>query len=138
MSKLMRVSFTIEESLYAEMEKLLVSSHYKNRSELIRDLLRERLTQDSWKNNEEAIGTITMVYAHHQRELTSRLLQVQHEFHDTILAATHVHLTHDLCAEMIMVRGLPRNIETLVKMLRREKGVLHVAVSISTTGDRFK
>ena len=138
MADLMRVSFTIERSLYEELEKLLATTQYQNRSEFIRDMVRERLVRDSWRRNEEAVGTITMVYDHHQRDLSGTITQVQHEHHDAILATTHVHLSHDLCVEMIMVRGLAVQIETLADDLRSRKGVLHVAVSMSSTGKRLQ
>ena len=137
MSDLMRVSFTIERSLYDELEKLLATTRYENRSEFIRDLVRERIVRDSWRRNEEAVGTITMVYDHHQRDLSSTITQVQHEHHDAILATTHVHLTHNLCVEMIMVRGLAAAIDSLADELRSRKGVLHVSVSMSSTGKRL-
>ena len=137
MSDLMRVSFTIERSLYDELEKLLATTRYENRSEFIRDLVRECIVRDSWRRNEEAVGTITMVYDHHQRDLSGAITQVQHEHHDAILATTHVHLTHDLCVEMIMVRGLAATIDSLADELRSRKGVLHVSVSMSSTGKRL-
>ncbi len=138
MTDLMRVSFTIEKSLYDELEGLLATSRYGNRSEFIRDLVRERVVQDSWRRNEEAVGTITMIYDHERRELSGKLVHLQHHHHDAILATTHVHLSHDLCVEMIMTRGRAERIEALADALRREKGVLHVSVSMSSTGQRLK
>ena len=138
MADLMRVSFTIERSLYEELENLLATTQYGNRSEFIRDLVRERLVRDSWRRNEEAVGTITMVYDHHQRDLSGALTHLQHNHHESILVTTHVHLTHDLCVETIMTRGPAQEIEALAEELRRHKGVLHVAVSMSSTGRRLK
>ena len=138
MADLMRVSFTIERSLYEELEKLLSTTPYESRSEFIRDMVRERLVRDSWRRNEEAVGTITMVYDHHQRDLSGAITHVQHEHHDAILATTHVHLSHELCVEMIMVGGPAAQIETLADELRSHKGVLHVAVSMSSTGKRLQ
>ncbi len=138
MADLMRVSFTIERRLYEELERLLATTEYGNRSEFIRDLVRERIVRDSWRRNEEAVGTITMVYNHHQRDLSGALTSLQHEHHDAILVTTHVHLTHDLCVETIIVRGHAQSIEQLADELRRNKGVLHVAVSMSSTGQRLK
>ncbi len=138
MADLMRVSFTIERRLYEELERLLATTEYGNRSEFIRDLVRERIVRDSWRRNEEAVGTITMVYNHHQRDLSGALTSLQHEHHDAILVTTHVHLTHDLCVETIIVRGHAQSIEKLADELRRNKGVLHVAVSMSSTGQRLK
>ncbi len=138
MTDLLRVSFTIEQNLYEELEKLLESTRYNNRSEFIRDLLRERLVRDAWRSNEEAIGTITMVYDHAQRDLSGKLVKLQHHHHDAILVTTHIHLTHDLCVEVIMVQGRASMIESLADEMRSQKGVLHVTVSMSSTGRRLR
>lgn len=138
MSDLMRVSFSIERSLYTQLEALLQTTAYGNRSEFIRDLVRERLVRDAWRSDEEAIGAITMVYDHARRELSGKLVHLQHHHHDAILVTTHVHLSRDLCVEAILVRGSAALIETLADELRAQKGVLHVAVSMSSTGKRLK
>ncbi len=138
MADLMRVSFTIERSLYDELENLLQTTPYTNRSEFIRDMVRERIVRDAWRRNEEAIGTITMVYDHARRELSGKLVHLQHHHHDAILVATHVHLSHDLCVEAIMIRGRADIIEAFAEELRAQKGVLHVTVSMSSTGRRLK
>jgi len=134
MSELVRVSFTIEQELYDQLEVLLGTTPGANRSEFIRDLIRERLVRDAWKNNEEAVGTITLVFDYDTRDLAHKLTHLQHHHHDAILATTHVHLTEELCAEMIMVRGRASDIESLANDLRRHKGVLHADVSIGSSG----
>ncbi len=134
MSELVRVSFTIERELYDQLEAMLAATSGGNRSEFIRDLIRERLVRDAWKNNEEAVGTITLVFDHDTRDLAHKLTHLQHHHHDAILATTHVHLTEELCAEMIMVRGPAADIEALANELRRHKGVLHADVSIGSSG----
>ena len=137
MPELMRVSFTIEKELYDELEAMISGMTGGNRSEYISDLIRERVAKDAWKNNEEAVGTITVVYDHEVRELTQKLTHLQHHYHDAILATTHVHLTEELCAEMIMVRGRASEIEALAEGMRAHKGVLHAAVSVGSTGKRL-
>ncbi len=137
MAELTRVSFTIEKKLYDQLENLLEQTQYGNRSEFIRDLIRGRLVEDDWKKNEEAIGTITIVYDHDKRHLSHKLTHVQHHHHDEILATTHVHLTPQLCAEMIMVKGHARVIEQIAEQLRQQKGVFHASVSMSSTGQRL-
>ncbi len=137
MAELTRLSFTIDPTLLKRMEKLLRQSRHKNRSEFIRDLIRARLVEEEWKANEEAIGTITLVYHHDVRLLTNKLTALQHAHHNAILATTHVHLDKHLCAEMIMVRGKPRLINEIAEQLRRHKGVLHATVSMSSTGKRL-
>jgi CopG family nickel-responsive transcriptional regulator len=134
MSELVRVSFTIERELYDQLEAMLGAMPGANRSEFIRDLIRERIVHDAWKNNEEAVGTITLVFDHDTRDLAHKLTHLQHHHHDAILATTHVHLTEDLCAEMIMIRGRAAEIEALANDLRRHKGVLHADVSIGSSG----
>ena len=138
MSDLVRLSFTIEESLYNRMENSLEAAGYRNRSEFIRDLIRGRLVQEEWRENEEAVGTITIVYNHEVRQLSNKLTTLQHAHHHAILATTHVHLDHHLCAEMIMAKGRPRLIEELADDLRKQKGVLHASVSMSSTGRRLE
>lgn len=138
MADLMRVSFSIERSLYDALENLVKTTAYGNRSEFIRDMVRERLVRDAWRSNEEAIGTVTMIYDHAQRELSRRLIHLQHHHHDAILVTTHVHLDQALCMEAILIRGQAAMIEGFADELRSQKGVLHVAVAISSTGKRLK
>ena len=134
MSELERLSISIETPLLKRLERLVAQSGYTNRSEYLRDLIRKRLVEQEWERNEEALGTITLLYDHHQRGLSDRLTQLQHDHHSAILATTHMHLDHDLCAEMIMVRGRAGLIRALADSLSKEKGVLHAALSLSSTG----
>lgn len=134
MAELERMSMSIEKPLLKRLERLVRGSGYTNRSEFIRDLIRGRLVEEEWERDEEAVGTITLLYDHHQRGLSDRLTHLQHDHHSNILATTHVHLTHDLCAEMIMVRGHGKLVRALADSMRREKGVLHATLSMSSTG----
>ncbi|NIA12933.1 MAG: nickel-responsive transcriptional regulator NikR [Nitrospiraceae bacterium] len=134
MSDIARLSFSIEKPLLERLEQLIEEEHYGNRSEYIRDMIRDRLVAREWELNEEAVGTITLVFNHHSRGLTDRLTHVQHHYHDVILASTHIHLDKDLCAEIVVVRGLADRIRSLASELRREKGVLHATLSVSSTG----
>ena len=104
MSSLVRLSFSIEEKLLKKMERLLKKSRFTNRSEYIRDLIRARIVEAEWKRDGEAIGTITLVYNHEQRQLSDKLTSIQHKHHHAVLATTHVHLDNHMCAEMIMVK----------------------------------
>lgn len=134
MSKLVRVTMSLEESLMKRLEKLVESSRYTNRSEFIRDMIRERLVQQAWDGNEDAVGTVTLVYNHHKRKLTQKLTELQHHHHTKVLAVTHVHLDEHLCAETILMRGRTREIRQLADLLRQQKGVLHASLSTSSTG----
>lgn len=137
MSDLARLSFSIERGLYRRMERLLKAGKHGNRSEFLRDLIRARLVEQDWEDNEEALGTITLIYNHHVRQLGDKLTGLQHAHHDAVLATTHVHLDHDNCAEMIMVKGRAKVIRELSEALGAQKGVLHCTLSMSSTGNRL-
>ncbi|MDZ4860627.1 MAG: nickel-responsive transcriptional regulator NikR [Candidatus Hydrogenedentes bacterium] len=137
MSDLERLSISIEKSLQSRLEKLVKDSHYTNRSEYIRDLIRNKIVEQEWEHDEEALGTVTLLYDHHTRGLSDRLTHIQHDHHSNILATTHVHLTHDLCAEMIMIKGKAMLIRAMCDAMSREKGVLHATLALSTIGKKL-
>lgn len=134
MSDLERLSFSLERPLLERLEKLQRDSRYTNRSEFLRDLIRSRLVEREWERDQEAVGTVTLVYDHHVRQLNEKLTALQHDHHDVILATTHVHLDHDRCVEVILVRGRASRIRAIADGLRRHKGVLHAELSMSSTG----
>ena len=137
MSELVRLSLSIESSLLEKMEDLAETRGYENRSEFIRDLIRKELAEGEWESGAEVLGTITMVYNHHQRGISEKLTELQHDCTEHILAATHVHLSHHICAEMIMIRGNGEAIEKFSNSLRKLKGVLHVGFSAGSTGEKL-
>ncbi len=137
MSELVRVSLSIPKSLFDRLEEMVISSGYGNRSEFVRDLIRDHLVTQEWESNEVLLGTLSLLYDHHTRGLTERLIHQQHHFPGKVLATTHVHLDEHLCAEMIMVRGRSKDIKTLADRLQREKGVLHAKLAASSTGRRL-
>ena len=137
MANLVRMSFSIEKPLLQRLERLVKSSRYTNRSEFIRDLIRDRLVEQEWEKNQEALGTITLIYDHHARGLTDRLTNLQHQHHESVLATTHVHLDQHTCAEMVMVRGRAARIRAMADLLHQQKGVLHASLSMSSTGKKL-
>jgi CopG family nickel-responsive transcriptional regulator len=137
-SDLVRLSISLEKPLLNQLERLVKKSGYANRSEFVRDMIRQRLVEQQWSDKrQEVVGTITMVYDHHARQLADKLVNIQHAHHDSILASTHVHLSHDLCAEMIMLRGSPTRIRQITDRLRQQRGVLHAELAMSSTGERL-
>ena len=137
MPEVVRLSFSLEKPLLAALERLTRLSRRANRSEFIRDLIRDRLVRQEWANNEEAVGTITLIYDHHSRRLSEKLTQLQHDHCQEILAATHIHLDEHRCAEMIMVRGRAGQIRRIAELLGQQKGALHSALSLSSTGRKL-
>jgi CopG family nickel-responsive transcriptional regulator len=131
---LVRTSFSIEKPLHDAFETLVREGKYANRSEFFRDMVREKMVAKDWAADEVCLGTITILYDHNRRALSDKLIKVQHEHFHSVLAATHVHLDHDLCAEAILVRAKASEIKALAGLLGQEKGVLHAALSIGSVG----
>ena len=137
MSEITRVSLSLEPPLLEKLDRLAAENHYQNRSEFIRDLIRGELTRQEWNRNDEVLATLTVIYNHHQRGLTEKLVELQHHCHETVLAATHVHITHEICAEMIMIRGRGNGIRDLAAAVKQQRGVLHAELTMSTTGEKI-
>ena len=134
MTELARLSFSIEKPLLEQLEKLRKNSKYANRSEFIRDMIRQQLVGRQWQDDRETLGTVTLLYNHHLHKLSEKLTDLQHHHHQNILVSTHVHLDKHLCAEVLLVKGRASRIKQLADKLRQQKGVLHAALSISSTG----
>jgi len=134
MSDLVRLSLSLEKPLLDQLEKLVKRSGYTNRSEFVRDLVRKRLVDEEWEKDRVVLGTVTLVYDHHQRLLSKKLTELQHDHHDEVLATTHVHLTAHLCAEVIIMRAKASHVRQLSDRLQQQKGVLHAELSMASTG----
>ncbi len=138
MSDLVRMSMSLEESLLQQLEELVQEHGYANRSEYIRDLIREQLVKRQWDKDDEVVGSITLLYNHHQRMLSQRLTQVQHHHHHAIMATTHVHLDEDMCVEMILARGKASELRHIVDHLQQQRGVVHASLTMSSTGKNLR
>lgn len=131
MSRVVRNSFAMEKDLTDQLESLVRRSRYTNRSEFIRDLVREKLAQETWKGRGDTLGTITLVYDHEKRDLSHKITHLQHHHVGEVLAATHVHLDEHLCAEMILVRGRASSIQALADALKSQKGVYQTTLCMA-------
>jgi len=134
MANLVRFGLSMESRLLSRLDGMIKKRGYTNRSEFIRDLIRERLVEEEWDAGRKVVGTVTIVYNHHVRLLSERLVDLQHRHHRLILATTHVHIDEEMCVEMILVKGRAGDIRKIADLLRREKGVLHASLSMSSTG----
>lgn len=134
MAGLIRFGVSLEKELLDRFNKLLREKNYPNRSEAIRDLIREDLVKKEWVKGKEVAGAITLVYDHHKRELVSKLTDVQHKFHDAIISTQHIHLDPINCLEIVVVKGKPRKVEELAQRLKSTKGVKHGSLTMATTG----
>jgi len=134
MSEVVRFGVSLEKELLEKFDILIKEKKYPNRSEAIRDLIRENLVKREWVKGKEVAGAITLVFDHHKRELVNTLTDVQHDFHTLIISSQHIHLDHDNCLEIIVVRGKPTEVRELADKLRATKGVKYGSLSIATTG----
>ncbi len=134
MSKLVRFGVSLEQELLDNFDRRIKGEKYTNRSEAIRDLIREDLVKKAWLENREVAGTITIIYDHHKRELVNRLMDIQHDFGSLIISTQHIHLDHHNCLEIIVVKGISQKAQVLSDTLRAVKGVKHATLSMSTAG----
>lgn len=123
-SDLVRFGVAIEGSLLEVFDEHVARRGYENRSEALRDLVRAELARDAWERGEPTVATISLIYDHHVRELTERLVEIQHEHGERVIAATHVHLDHDHCLEVILAKGPARVLKSMADRLIGAKGVL--------------
>jgi len=138
MSELFRFGVSLEKDLLDKFDRLIKKENYANRSEAFRDLIREKLVKAEWKSGEHVAGTITLVYDHHKRDLLNVLTDIQHEYHDFIISGQHIHLDHNNCLEIIVVKGNPKEITTLANKLKSAKGVMFGQLSLATTGKAIR
>lgn len=136
MSRLTRFSVAMDEDLLARFDELVHrrgTNH--NRSEAVRDLVRDALVESEWEGSaEEIVGTITMVFDHHASDLSEKLDSMQHAHHDKIVSAMHVHLDAHNCLEVIVVRGASDRVRAIADGLLGTKGVKHGKLVMTTTG----
>ena len=135
MGDLARFGISIDEMLLERFDQLIEDKGYRNRSEAIRDLIRNALVEDEWRHDEtETVGTVTIVYDHHTRDLGDKLTEHQHSHHDSIISAMHVHLDSHHCLEVVVVKGAAREVRKLADELIGTKGVKHGKLVTTTTG----
>ena len=139
MSELSRIGVAIDAGLLEKFDRLIAGRGYTNRSEAFRDMIREELVEQSWESPEsQVVGTVTLVYDHHARLLGEKLTGIQHEYHRSVLSTLHVHLDHDLCLEVIVIRGRAGAVRSLADVLISTKGVKHGRLTLTTSGAEIK
>jgi CopG family transcriptional regulator, nickel-responsive regulator len=135
MADLVRFGVSIDQQLLERFDNFLADKSHVNRSEAIRDLIRNALVEEELHRNESAaaIGTITLLYNHHTRDLADRLTEHQHSHHDAIVSALHVHLDAHHCLEVVVVRGTAAQVRRLADELLGTRGVKHGRLVLTTT-----
>jgi len=135
MSGLSRIGVAIDTDLLDKFDRLIGQRGYTNRSEAFRDLIRDELVEKTWESPEsQVVGTVTLVYDHHVRMLNEKLTSIQHDYHHAILSTLHVHLDHDNCLEVLVVKGRAGDVRKVADVLISTKGVKHGRLTITTSG----
>lgn len=136
MTKLVRFGVSLDHHLLDGFDRHIERRKYTNRSEALRDLIRDQLVSQEWLGgtDKESVATVTFVYDHHVRDLSRKLTHIQHDFQGHILAGMHVHLDHDHCLEVLVVKGKGSQIRAVADALMSVKGVKHGKLTMTTTG----
>ncbi len=136
MSELVRFGVSLEKELLESFDDLIHSRKYTNRSEAIRDMIRQELLKQDWEVGGEVAGAITFIYDHHTRELLSKITDIQHDSQEVIISTQHIHLDHHHCLEIIAVKGRVKKVIKLADSLKAIKGVRHCALSMTGSGQK--
>ena len=134
MSDIARFGISLEQNLLDTFDALIKRRKYTNRSEAIRDLIRQELLKQELEEDRQVAGAITFIYDHHQRDLLNKIIDIQHDYQDVIQSSQHVHLDHYNCLEIVALKGNSSTIRRLADTLNALKGVKHGSLSISGTG----
>jgi CopG family nickel-responsive transcriptional regulator len=138
MPELVRTGVSIEGDLLAQFDKAIAKKGYKNRSEALRDLIRESLVSEAVRANEPVVATLSMIYDHHRPNLSNKLTEIQHHAHGSVLAATHVHLDEKHCLEVVIMKGRSGELKRLADHMLSMRGVKHGKLVLTTTGRKQK
>jgi len=142
MSNTKRFGVSLDGELLDKFDAYIEEKGYQNRSEAIRDLIRDRLVQREWEENEDEDGqtkmaVLTMVYNHHKPDLQEKLTEIQHRSHNVVHSSLHIHLDHHNCMEIIVLKGTAEQIIHIGENLISTKGVKHGKLVLTTTGSEL-
>jgi CopG family nickel-responsive transcriptional regulator len=130
-----RFGVSLEEHLLAQFDRLIARRGYTNRSEAIRDLIRESFVREQWElGSDEVVGTLTLVYNHEVRDLTDKLTDLQHAHYKAIVSGLHVHLDSHHCLEVLVLRGRAKELKAIADRLIGTRGVKHGTFSATAEG----
>lgn len=128
---LARIGVSLPENLLEKFDEIITKRGYSSRSEGIRDAIRGYIRYYAWMSEVEGerVGTISLVYDHNQRGLVNSLLDIEHEFGGIIRSSIHMHINHDMCMEVLMVRGEGREVKAVTERIMTLRGVKHVKLT---------
>jgi CopG family nickel-responsive transcriptional regulator len=136
-----RIGISLEDDLLVQFDRLIAEKGYVNRSEAIRDLIRDSLVQREWSESsgkEERVAVVALVYDHDSSSLAQKLAHIQHENHKAVVSALHVHMDEHNCLEVLVLRGRARDVVTMGDGLVSTKGVKFGKLLPATTGQTLR
>jgi CopG family nickel-responsive transcriptional regulator len=136
-----RIGVSLEDDLLSQFDRLIADKGYVNRSEAIRDLIRDALVQREWSESngrEERVAVVTLVYDHDSSSLAQKLAHIQHENHKAVVSALHVHMDEHNCLEVLVLRGRAREVVSMGEGLVSTKGVKYGKLVPATTGQSLR
>lgn len=136
-----RIGISLEEDLLKRFDRLIEEKGYVNRSEAVRDLIREALVRRQWTEgdgDEERVAVVSLVYDHDSSSLAQKLAHIQHENHRAVVSALHVHMDEHNCLEVLVLRGRAREVVKMGEGLVATKGVKHGQFVPATTGQGLR
>lgn len=135
MSNISRFGVAMPKALLEKFDSFISKKNYPNRSQALRDLIRQALVEEEWKlKNKETVGTVTFVYNHHIKEISDVLTDLQHHYCKEIISCLHVHLDKENCLEVLVLKGKAEKIKDIADRLIATKGVKHGKLICTTTG----
>ncbi len=122
-----RLTISLDNELSEQFDEFIRARGYTNRSEAVRDLIRDQLESARLKKGSEGncVATLSYIYNHHENDLANRIASVQHDHHDLILSSMHVHMDHDNCLEIVILRGTVRTVQNFANHVTATRGVRH-------------
>ena len=136
MGGVVRFSISVEPELLSSFDSLVEREGHSTRSEAVKHLMRGALVEEAWNSGGQVAGALVLVYDHHRRDLVQRLMEVQHDYGETVISTQHVHLDHCNCMEVITLRGEADRLCDLVSAVRGVKGLKHCSlVTTATEGE---
>lgn len=129
--KVVRFGVSVEKDVLDLLDNYIVDNKFPNRSQAIRHLIKKVEVENQWNSDKIVGGSITLSFDHHKRELLDKITEIQHKFHHAILCSQHIHLDHDICMEIIALKGKASVLKDLAKQLTAVKGIIHGDLSIT-------
>jgi len=134
MSSLIRTAISLDRELLEEFDRIIKRKGYGSRSEAIRDMVRDLSVTSEIAGNRVIVATLTLVYDHHQHQLSEQLIEAQHRYAGKVLATTHVHLDARNCLEVVILKGRGAEIQHFADRLLSLRGVKHGKLVMTATG----